>query len=160
MRDEPARTGPAPDGASFREQMDHKLFTERGRDLYKKRQVIVEPVFGQIKEVRTTRRFSRRGKAAADAEWKLICGTHNLLKLYRRGRAAEPAPTSGAPRSTRRLLSHPGQNPPPIVDFHRRTPVSDPRRSETRHRHPFRQQTPGSGIPGGPVGAALPSVPT
>ena len=31
MRDQPARTGPAPDGASFREQMDHKLFTERGR---------------------------------------------------------------------------------------------------------------------------------
>jgi len=90
MRDQPATTGPPPDGASFREQMDHKLFTERGRDLYKKRQVIVEPVFGQIKEVRATRRFSRRGKAAADAEWKLICGTHNLLKLYRRGRAGEP----------------------------------------------------------------------
>ena len=54
MRDQPARTGPAPDGAGFREQMDHKLFTERGRELYKKRQVIVEPVFGQIKEVRNT----------------------------------------------------------------------------------------------------------
>jgi hypothetical protein len=28
----------------------------------------------------------RRGKAAADSEWKLICGTHNLMKLYRRAR--------------------------------------------------------------------------
>ena len=26
----------------------------------------------------------RRGKTAADSEWKLIAGTHNLLKLYRR----------------------------------------------------------------------------
>ena len=26
----------------------------------------------------------RRGKAAAESEWKLIAGTHNLLKLYRR----------------------------------------------------------------------------
>ena len=26
----------------------------------------------------------RRGKEAAASEWKLICGTHNLLKLYRR----------------------------------------------------------------------------
>jgi hypothetical protein len=28
----------------------------------------------------------RRGRAACDSEWKLICGTHNLLKLYRRAR--------------------------------------------------------------------------
>ncbi|HLI43221.1 MAG TPA: hypothetical protein VKU92_01980 [Acidimicrobiales bacterium] len=28
----------------------------------------------------------RRGEAAGDSEWKLICGTHNLLKLYRRAR--------------------------------------------------------------------------
>ena len=33
---------------------------------------------------RGIRRFMRRGKAAADSEWKLIAGTHNLLKLYRR----------------------------------------------------------------------------
>ena len=26
----------------------------------------------------------RRAKDAAASEWKLICGTHNLLKLYRR----------------------------------------------------------------------------
>jgi len=25
----------------------------------------------------------RRGKAAAASEWKLLMGTHNLLKLYR-----------------------------------------------------------------------------
>jgi hypothetical protein len=44
---------------------------------------MVEPVFGQIKEARGARRFSRRGLRACDAEWKLICATHNLLKLWR-----------------------------------------------------------------------------
>jgi hypothetical protein len=29
----------------------------------------------------------RRGKAACESEWKLICGTHNLLKLYLRALA-------------------------------------------------------------------------
>jgi hypothetical protein len=30
------------------------------------------------------RRFLRRGLDACQAEWKLLCGTHNLLKLWRR----------------------------------------------------------------------------
>ncbi len=30
------------------------------------------------------RRFMRRGNEAAAFEWRVICGTHNLLKLYRR----------------------------------------------------------------------------
>ncbi len=50
--------------------------------LYRKRQHIIEPVFGQIKDGRHIRGFMRRGKAAPASEWKLICGTHNLLKLY------------------------------------------------------------------------------
>ncbi|WP_125487047.1 transposase [Edaphobacter aggregans] len=44
---------------------------------------IVEPVFGQIKERRGFRRFSFRGRVNVQAEWKLICLTHNLLKLFR-----------------------------------------------------------------------------
>ena len=43
----------------------------------------MEPVFGQLKEQQGARRFTRRGLAACDAEWKLLCGTHNLLKLWR-----------------------------------------------------------------------------
>ena len=66
------------------EQMDHKVSSKAGRDLYKKRQHIVEPVFGQIKDARGARRFMRKGKQAADSEWKLLCATNNLLKLYRR----------------------------------------------------------------------------
>ena len=80
------RRGPLRKDASLVEQMDRKVSNKAGRDLYRHRQYVIEPVFGQIKEVRHIRGFMRRGKAAADSEWKLICGTHNLLKLYRRVR--------------------------------------------------------------------------
>jgi transposase len=60
-----------------------KLDTPRGRRTYKKRAATIEPVFAQIKHNRKIRTVSRRGLAAADSEWKLICATHNLLKLWR-----------------------------------------------------------------------------
>jgi len=65
------------------EQMREKLKTAHGHAVYKMRKAIVEPVFGQIKEVRGFRRFSLRGKEKVAAEWQLICLTHNLLKLFR-----------------------------------------------------------------------------
>lgn len=65
------------------EQMREKLKTSEGRDLYKQRKMIVEPVFGQVKEVRGFRRFSFRGLRKNEAEWQLVCLTHNLLKLFR-----------------------------------------------------------------------------
>ena len=64
------------------EAMRETLATEANRELYKKRQGIVEPVFGQIKEVRGYRRTLLRGIAKVRAEWNLICLTHNLLKLF------------------------------------------------------------------------------
>ena len=73
--------------AELLEQMKQKLKTEAGRDLYRMRKAIVEPVFGQIKEWRGFRRFLLRGLQKVRAEWKLICLTHNLLKLFRSGRA-------------------------------------------------------------------------
>ncbi len=65
------------------EAMREKLKTEAGREVYKQRKLIVEPVFGQVKEVRGFRRFSFRGLRKNQAEWALICLTHNLLKLFR-----------------------------------------------------------------------------
>lgn len=79
-----ASAGPAPE-ASVKEKMQHKLKTPEGRDIYKRRKAIVEPVFGQIKEARGFRRFSFRGLENVKAEWTLICLTHNLLKLFRSG---------------------------------------------------------------------------
>lgn len=64
-------------------QMREKLRTEEGAQLYRRRKQTVEPVFGQIKAARGLRRFLLRGLRAVRAEWKLICLTHNLLKLFR-----------------------------------------------------------------------------
>ena len=82
---------PPPPEATPKEKMKHKLRTEAGRTVYKMRKAIVEPVFGQIKEVRGFRRFSMRGKLAARCEWKLVCAVSNLLKLFKYGWAAQMA---------------------------------------------------------------------
>ena len=55
------------------------------RAVYQLRQGIVEPVFGQIKQWRGFRQFLLRGWQAVQAEWEIICTTHNVLKLYRFG---------------------------------------------------------------------------
>lgn len=79
--------GRIPKHLSPRERMERKLLAKRGRTLYKKRSVLVEPVFGQIKEGQGFRGFKRRGLPAVSSEAALVGTTHNLLKLWRSGRA-------------------------------------------------------------------------
>jgi len=81
----PPPRGRIPGHLSRRERMDRKLLTKRGRQLYKKRGQIIEPVFGQTKTCRGIDRFQQRGLTNCESEWKVICGTHNLLKLWRSG---------------------------------------------------------------------------
>ena len=77
-------TAPASAAApTVKEQMTAKLRTAAGRALYALRKTIVEPVFGQIKGARGIRRFLLRGLPKVRGEWRLICLTHNLLKLWR-----------------------------------------------------------------------------
>jgi transposase len=64
------------------ELMRRKLSGDRGRELYSQRKITIEPVFGQIKYNRRIDRFMRRGRAAAQSEWRLVAATHNLLKLH------------------------------------------------------------------------------
>jgi transposase len=59
------------------------LATDWGKELYLRRQGIVEPVFGQVKSNRGADRFLRRGRSAVRSEWRLLTATHNLLKLHR-----------------------------------------------------------------------------
>jgi transposase len=95
-RERPPPRGRIPNDISCRARMERKLMTKRGRATYKKRSQTVEPVFpkgralrgGQIKDARGCKRFNLRGLDGASGEWKLICGTHNLLKLWRSGRAS------------------------------------------------------------------------
>jgi len=68
--------------------MRRVLASERGGELYGRRQPMIEPVFGQTKHNRGMGRFHRRGRGAVRAEWRLITATHNLLKLHRHALAA------------------------------------------------------------------------
>jgi transposase len=68
---------------SAKERMAVKVRTPAGRALYARRKVNVEPVFGQIKAVRGFRRFLLRGLDNIRGEWRLVCLTHNLLKIWR-----------------------------------------------------------------------------
>ena len=97
LREKGCPRGRIPKGLSPRDRMERKLLTKRGRALYKKRGVLVEPVFGQVKEGQGFRRFMRRGLGAAQSEWSLAGMTHNLLKLWRSGQA--PWGWAQAPRN-------------------------------------------------------------
>jgi len=77
--------------ATAQERMAAKLRTPAGKALYTRRKVIVEPVFGQIKEARGFRRFLLRGLATIRGEWRLVCLTHNLLKIWRYGHVLSTA---------------------------------------------------------------------
>lgn len=78
--------------------MRERLEGEEGRALYARRKAIVEPVFGQIKEGRGFRRFSFRGFDPVEAEWQLVCLTHNLLKLFRARVGSKQGPGRRKPR--------------------------------------------------------------
>jgi len=83
-----ARPGPCPRGripqaATVLDRMTRKLQTKAGAAVYAARKAMVEPVFGQIKHARGFRQFLLRGCANVQAEWALVCTTHNILKLYR-----------------------------------------------------------------------------
>ena len=63
--------------------MRRVLESELGRQLYRRRQGIVEPVFADTKFNRRLERFQRRGRSAVTSEWRLVHASHNLLKLHR-----------------------------------------------------------------------------
>jgi transposase len=79
----PCPRGPLPKAATVVDRMSRKLHTKAGAVVYAARKGIVEPVFGQIKQARGFRQFLLRGFDKVQAEWSLVCTTHNILKLYR-----------------------------------------------------------------------------
>ena len=82
-RREPCKRGPLPQGATRVDRMERKLETKVGAAVYATRKVIVEPVFGQIKQARGFRQFLLRGLEKVRGEWALICMTHNILKFHK-----------------------------------------------------------------------------
>ncbi len=83
VKDPPTENSPPPEGASLVERLEHLQRSPRGQEVYKKRATSVEPVFGQIKSARGCKGFMQRGLEKVQAEWTLMCTTHNLLKLWR-----------------------------------------------------------------------------
>ena len=62
--------------------MNQKMEEEDSKKIYKQRKVIVEPVFGQIKNS-GFRGCSVRGKEKVASEFSLVCATHNLKKMIK-----------------------------------------------------------------------------
>lgn len=75
--------GPTP-ATRARHDMDGRLARPAGRSIYRQRQAIIEPVFGDIKTNRRITRFLRRGHDLVRAEWHWILIGHNLTILHRR----------------------------------------------------------------------------
>jgi transposase len=59
------------------------LMSDLGRELYRLRRQVIEPVFGNTKHNRKFTQFHRRGRGPARTDWRLLMMTHNLTKLYR-----------------------------------------------------------------------------
>jgi transposase len=83
-----APKGRIPKDLTAKQRMARKLRTKKGRSTYAKRKGMIEPIFGQIKHARGFRQFLLRGMENMRGEWRLLCLTHNLLKLFQSGRTA------------------------------------------------------------------------
>ena len=86
-----APRGRIPKGLSAKQRMARKLRTKKGRAMYAKRKGMIEPIFGQLKQVLGFRQFSMRGLASMRGEWRLMATVHNLLKLWRHDQRVEMA---------------------------------------------------------------------
>ena len=82
LRDQPPPRGRIPKNMSYKDRMDRKLSTKKGKQVYKTRATSVEPTFGQIQN-RGLGELLLRGLRKGKGEWLLICLSHNLLKLWR-----------------------------------------------------------------------------
>jgi hypothetical protein len=69
---------------TFTQAMKRKIDSVLGKAVYNRRIATVEPVFGHLRNIGLDR-FTLRGRKKVDAQWKLYCIVHNLLKIHRYG---------------------------------------------------------------------------
>jgi transposase len=86
-----APRGRTPKHLTAKQRMARKLRTKKGREMYAKRKGMIEPIFGQLRQVLGFRQFSMRGLASMRGEWRLMATVHNLLKLWRQEQKVELA---------------------------------------------------------------------
>jgi len=77
-----ARTINTDDKEPLRQKMNEKMELESSKEIYKQRKVIVEPVFGQIKNT-GFRGFNVRGLEKVGGEFSLVCTVHNMKKIIK-----------------------------------------------------------------------------
>jgi len=80
-RGEELRATAETSGGPCTQRMGEKLRSEDGRQRFKRRKAIVEPVYGWIKHVLGFRAVSMRGLAKAKGEWSLVCLVVNLRRM-------------------------------------------------------------------------------
>ena len=66
-------------------QMQEKIDSRKGRNIYSQRIGTVEPVFGNINTNKRLNRFSLRGKTKVNAQWLMYCMVHNIEKFQHYG---------------------------------------------------------------------------
>lgn len=69
---------------TFTQIMKRKIDSLAGKAIYHRRIATVEPVFGHLRNLGLDR-FTLRDKPKVEAQWKLYCIVHNLLKIHRYG---------------------------------------------------------------------------
>ncbi|HWP36832.1 MAG TPA: transposase, partial [Gemmatimonadales bacterium] len=79
---------PRPRRETHTQRMKARIDTPEGRARYAMRFGVVEPVFGNLCYNKGLTRFTLRGRAKVDAQWKLFCLVHNIEKLARLAYAA------------------------------------------------------------------------
>lgn len=75
-------------GPSETDKMKVKIDSDTGRHMITRRFATVEPVFGNLRGNKQLNRFTLRGRAKVDGQWKLYCLVHNIEKLAHHGYAA------------------------------------------------------------------------
>jgi transposase len=63
------------------QRMRERIDSDSGRRRYGQRFATVEPVFGNLRHNKRLQRFTLRGRAKVDAQWKLFALVHNIEKL-------------------------------------------------------------------------------
>ena len=69
-------------------RIDHRVDSDKGKQIYSHRMSVVEPVFANLESNKKLRSFSLRGKIKVQAQWRLYCMVHNIEKLMNYGELA------------------------------------------------------------------------
>jgi transposase len=77
------KTAPLPETHTAR--MKRRIDAPANRARYGRRFATVEPVFGNLCHNKGLDRFTLRGRAKVDGQWKLFCLVHNIEKLAKHG---------------------------------------------------------------------------